>query len=428
MERGGTPHLPPLASIARVMSAVSDRTHPDVSVVMVIHGAWNLAEQALSRLTLHTERSFEVILVDNRSDDGTRTELSRLKNATVILNDENRGFGPASNQGADRARGEYLLLLNTDAFVHPAWLEPLVEALNDPRAAAAIPRYLNPDGSLQEAGALLARDGTVMPYGAGDDPELPCYRFRRTVDYGSAACMLIRRTRFMRLGGFDERYAPAYFEDVDLCLRLAHDGAAVVYEPRSTVTHVLHGSGAPAEAVRLSERHHQLFVKLRGHQLAGRPWTLVNASNQAVIAARDALATPRLLICGGSVEPATARIVEALLDGWPRARITWLTNRSLLADADVAAWSDRGIEVLGDQHSRWLGARLFHYDLVFADAKADPDLRTAIENTQPQTRTVALEDLHHSRALAEHLVILLAGAGIAPQRRRTDVRDAPRRI
>ncbi len=387
---------------------------PEVSVVMVTHGAWELAERALSELAAHTERPFEVIVVDNASDESTRAELSKLRNVQLLLNDGNRGFGPANNQGAQRARGDYLLLLNTDAYVHPGWLEPLIQTLADPSVGAAIPRYLNPDGSLQEAGALLARDGTVMPYGDGQDPELPCYRFPRTVDFGSAACMLVRRSSFTRLGGFDERYAPAYFEDVDLCLRLAGAGQSVVYEPRSTVTHVRHGSGAPVDAVRLSERNHQLFFELRGRELSGRPWTLVNASDQALIAARDALATPRVLVCAGPGEPA-ARIVSALLDSWPRVRLTWATASGPTGGEHQASWLARGVEVLGDRDLAWLDARLFHYDLVVTDPAAGPELSAAVRYTQPQAPTVGIEALDGSSALPSALVTTLAGAGIPPE-------------
>jgi GT2 family glycosyltransferase len=391
--------------------------HPEVSVVMVTHGAWDLTERALSTLAMQTDRQFEVIIVDNDSDDDTRAQLSKLRNFDVVLNDRNRGFGPANNQGAERARGDYLLLLNTDAFVHPGWLKPLLEALRDPSTGAAVPRYLNPDGTLQEAGALLARDGTVMPYGEGDDPDLPCYQFARRVDYGSAACMLLRRSAFEGVGGFDERFAPAYFEDVDLCLRLAKAGQAVVYEPRSTVTHLRHGSGEPADARRLSERNHRLFFELRGGELEGRPWTLVNASEQAVIAARDALATPRVLACLEPGDGTSELIVATLLDGWPAARITWVADSDATPRAETASWVARGVEVFWDGDFSRLHRRLFHYDIVLRRAGTNSGPPGVVGDTQPQARTIAIAE---SYGIAAKLVGALAAAGIAPQRELVD--------
>jgi GT2 family glycosyltransferase len=396
---------------------------PELSVVMVSRGGWDLIERAVSNLVEHTERSFELILVDNDSDERTRARLAELRNVRLTLNQENRGFGPASNQGAAEARGDHLLLLNTDVFVHPGWLEPLLEALDDAGAGAAVPRYLNLDGSLQEAGALVARDGTVMPYGSGDDPELPHYRFPRRVDYGSAACMLIRREDFVGRGGFDERYAPAYFEDVDFCMRLARDDLSVVFEPKSTVTHVGQGSGVPSAAVALSERNHRRFFERWGDELGGRPWTLVNASEQAVVSARDALASPRVLICSGPREPRAEALLEALVEAWPRARVTWgtdlrgwgtdLRGPDGLAHAGWLAW---GVEVAARDDVEWLGNRLFHYDLVVHGARTETQLVAAIKETQPQAPCLSLGDLPaEEHALRSGLKAVLAAAGIAPQ-------------
>ena len=222
---------------------------PEISVVIVTYGAWTLTERAIASLRAHTGRAYELIIVDNASEDETREQLSKLHDAHVILNDDNRGFGPATNQGAERARGKLLLLLNTDTFVQAGWLEPLLETIGQPGIGAVIPRYLHPDGSLQDAGTLLARDGTVHVHGDGDDAGRLCYRFRRVIDFGSAACLLIRRSTFELLGGFDANFAPAYYEDADLAMRLRQLGLSVVYEPRSTVTHLRYGSGGSDRAI-----------------------------------------------------------------------------------------------------------------------------------------------------------------------------------
>jgi hypothetical protein len=302
-------------------------------------------------------------------------------------------------------------------LVHPGWLEPLLGALAHAGVAAAVPRYLNPDGSLQEAGALLARDGTVMPYGEGDDRELPRYRFPRTIDYGSAACMLVRRENFLERGGFDERYAPAYYEDLDFCMKLRQDGLSIVFEPRSTVTHVGQGSDVGSAAVALSERNHKLFFERWGGRLAGRPWTLVNASEQAVIGARDALATPRGLICSRPDESRIEALVGALLQGWPRARITWATDLNTDRGFDADVWLARGVELASRQDLDWLGERLFHYDLIVYDTENDSELIAAIDETQPQALRASLADVDgESGALLSDLEAVLAAAGIVRQR------------
>ena len=179
------------------------RGEPELSVVVVTHGAWQFTERALSALAANTEAAYELILVDNASPDETPERLAEVGDARVILNETNCGFAPAVNRGAGHARADRLLLLNSDAFVHPGWFEPMRETLDEPGVGAAVPRFLHSDGSLQEAGALLACDGRVVVYGDGDDPKGPWYSFRRLVDFGGAACMLIRRDLFVDFGGFE---------------------------------------------------------------------------------------------------------------------------------------------------------------------------------------------------------------------------------
>jgi GT2 family glycosyltransferase len=381
------------------------RGEPEVSVVMVARGAWQMTRRAIAALSEHASRPFELIVVDNASPDETLTELERMAAVRLLRNDHNRGFGPAVNQGAELARGTYLLLLNTDAFVHEGWLEPLIAALARPGVGAVVPRCLHPDGSLQEAGALLARDGTVHLYGDGDDPQLPWYRFRRTIDYGSAVCMLMRTAEFRAAGGFDERYAPAYYEDADLCMRLADRRLSVVYEPDSVVTHVRYGSGGLDAAAELSERNRRLFAQRWASALLGRPPTLAGTSEQWITAARDAPATPRVLLC--SRERAASELARALIEGWPRGRLTWVTPR-LHERAD--GWHERGVELIDRDDPSWLGGRLFHYDLVVGEC--EPALAGTIARTQPQAARFTVDELMSGGS--EGLRSALARAGIAP--------------
>jgi GT2 family glycosyltransferase len=397
------------------MSVVlSGAANPEVSVLMVTHGSWPLTERALRALVANTRAPFELVVVDNASNDETRARLAELEHARVILNDANRGFGPATNQAAAHARAEHLLLLNTDAFVHPGWLEPMLETIRRPEVRAVVPRYLHEDGSLQEAGALLARDGTVVVYGDGSDPDAFSYRFRRVVDFGGAACMLIGANTFRSLHGFDERYAPAYYEDADLCLRIAQSGYSVMYEPRAVVTHVRFGSGSAQGAIQSSERNREPFAARWGAHLTGRPWSLRDPSQQAVIAARDGLASPRFLVSGSPIGWEVRSLVSALRVGWPESLITWATGP--LADSfDPHPWLDLGVELVASQGSAWLGQRLLHYDLAVLSGRCDAELVAALERTQPQASRVWLHGIEREpQSLTAQMSPYLIEAGIAP--------------
>src|SRR5262249_28913496 len=150
----------------------------------------------------------------------------------VLRNDANLGFGRACNQAAARARGDYLLFLNNDAELAPRCVQALVEtAEKDPRCGAVGGRIVLSDGRLQEAGSIVWNDGTAESYGRGAlDPFAPEYSYRKEVDFCSAALLLVRRDLFERLGRFDDRFAPAYYEDVDLCMGIRDLGFTVVYQ------------------------------------------------------------------------------------------------------------------------------------------------------------------------------------------------------
>ena len=246
---------------------------PDVSIVIVTHDGASVVGRAVQALIENTEPCYELILVDNGSTDATDELLRRVENATIVLNERNDGYGAANNEGSARAKGRHLLFLNQDAFVHRGWLMPLVERIESDETIGAVgPMLLNPDGSLQCAGAMLFRSGEPRCRGEGDDPDRPEYRVPRVVDYLAGACLLVRRRLFDDVGGFDPVYGLTYFEDADLCLTLAARGYRSMYEPRSRVTHV---RGTPSESLlQLADHNRTLFERRWRHILESRPLSM----------------------------------------------------------------------------------------------------------------------------------------------------------
>jgi glycosyltransferase involved in cell wall biosynthesis len=111
-----------------VTITIPSSNEPLVSVVMVLYGGWTIARRAILTLADNTDRTFELVLVENGSPDDTAARAEKeVVGARLIVNETNRGFGVASNQGAKQARAPYLCFLNSDAFVQPGWLEPLLE-------------------------------------------------------------------------------------------------------------------------------------------------------------------------------------------------------------------------------------------------------------------------------------------------------------
>jgi GT2 family glycosyltransferase/glycosyltransferase involved in cell wall biosynthesis len=179
-----------------------------------------------------------VIVVDDASTDATPEVLRRIEGIEVLTGETNVGFSGAAGRGAAAARGRVIVFLNNDAEVQPGWLEALLDAIDSaPDVGAVGCKLVFADGRLQEAGGIIWQDGTGANVGRGGDPEAPRYNVRREVDYCSGAALMIRRDLFESLGGFDPRFAPAYYEDTDLCFTLRENGFRVLYEPRATVVH-----------------------------------------------------------------------------------------------------------------------------------------------------------------------------------------------
>src|SRR5262249_14594636 len=125
------------------------------------------------------------------------------------------------------------------------------------------------DGRLQEAGSIVWSDGTCSGYGRQGTPTAPPYMFQRDIDYGSGALFFTRRELFRSLGGFDEAFAPAYYEDADFCLRLGQAGFRVVYEPRACALHFeFASSSSPADALAQQAERRPLFLAKHAEALA----------------------------------------------------------------------------------------------------------------------------------------------------------------
>jgi GT2 family glycosyltransferase len=285
------------------------RTEPS-PLVSVVLPLFNRAELTLAALESLPREGVEIILVDNGSTDRTAALLDRLDGPRIVRNPNNLGYLDAVNQAAALAQGEYLLLLNSDTLLSPGSLAAALATLEaSPDIAAVGARLVLPDGTLQEAGSIVWQDGWCQGYGRGSDPGAGPYNFQRDVDYCSAACLLIRRTDFIALDGFDPRYRPAYYEDVDLCVRLWRRGRRVVYEPRMVAIHVEHGSGSSGQAASLQRDRHALFVAAHGEWLANQPPRAAGALAARVRPSR----APRVLVIDDRVP------LRRLGSGCPRA-------------------------------------------------------------------------------------------------------------
>lgn len=366
-----------------------DPGEPEISVVLVTYGAWEWTERCLEALFETTDAAYELICVDNASPDGSADRLASIPGVRLVRSTVNLGYGVAANLAAMRARAPYLLLLNTDAIVQPGWLPPLRSVLDaEDDVAAVAARLLHLDGRLQEAGAVIWGDGMTDCYGDGDDPRRSEYRFRRDVDYASAACLLVRRSAFLDAGGFDPIYQPAYYEDTDLAMRWRSRGLRVVYQPLSTAVHKRWASSGDRSAMEhLVDRHRPVFLE-RWRALTGdRPPRPVPEDPRALLAVRDAECGTRVLGVVDRLASTTGRTIGEVVPlfggGWAGCRRSLLCFDDSAESDATASLRALGVEVVGaTEVAGWLAGRRHHYTTVLAGADLAAGLVTGLLDTQ----------------------------------------------
>ncbi len=365
---------------------------PLVSIVMVTFGAREWVERSLTALAAHTEPAYEVIVVDNGSEDGTREFLRDcVRNMSIHEAPRNLGFGIANDLAAMHARAEFICFLNSDAIVPEGWLTPLLASFADARVGAAVPVFVYPDGSLQEAGAVVEHDGLVVALGAHSDADDRQWQHRRFVAYGSAACLVVRRRDFLAIGGYDPGFGLGYYEDVDLALALRERGLRTVLEPSVRVVHA-QGASAPshADAIARRDANRERFRERRKWQLWHRPAMFGVPKAHRYVAARDADAVDRVLVLapqfprrGDRLYRSVVAIARALDEGIVTLAVPSSGDDPAVARELIA----NGVEAVAvDDWDVWFDRRRCHYAVVVTDL--EPELvratRHALADTQPQ--------------------------------------------
>lgn len=212
---------------------------PTVSVIIP---AWNGApwiDACLASALAHLPASTDFIVVDDASTDDTAAIVARHETTgrvRLFHNTINEGFARTVNRGLAEARGAVVALLNQDSLTPGDWLSPLLAAMGaDNRVGIAGCRLLYPDGSVQHAGGRIDRRGE----GTHDrvDPPLGPDGLA-DMDYVTGAALAMRRSCLEAIGSLDEKFAQAYYEDVDLCFRARRAGFRVVYCPAAELVHV----------------------------------------------------------------------------------------------------------------------------------------------------------------------------------------------
>ena len=297
----------------------------DVTAITVTYGSSESLDRTCGSLSRTTRdgsvHAIHHVIVTQPDETGERATVP--SSAREIRIDENLGFAGANSLAVAETSSEYLAFLNPDLELTEGWLDPLIEALNDPAVAIAAPVLLNDWGDVDEAGQAVFSDGGTLAIGGAHWPRFPnsypSVMFDRDIDYASAACWLMRRSMFDELGGFSSAYYPAYFEDADFGQRVQQAGYVTRLVSARPVVH--HHEGASAERVAIAERSRSVFEEKWAAQLLTKPDRSLLETNH--VAVRDHLCESTTI---ESVSPDAIDAFAATAASDPRNRYTALVS------------------------------------------------------------------------------------------------------
>lgn len=252
------------------MSAPEDSI---LTVVVVTYFSGPSLDRFLDTLAAATVRPYEVIVADNGSTDGAPQRAAGRTDVTLLHTGGNLGYGRAANMGAAKGGGDWLVVANPDVVWEPGTLDTMLGAAERwPRAGAFGPAIRTGDGALYPSARALPSLGRGIGHALcgwwwPSNPWTAAYRRERgtpkegPAGWLSGSCMLLRRSVFEEVQGFDPAYF-MYFEDIDLCERIGHAGWQCVYVPTAVVTHEGGHSTKLASAAMVDEHHRSAYLYL----------------------------------------------------------------------------------------------------------------------------------------------------------------------
>ncbi|HHT8829283.1 TPA: glycosyltransferase family 2 protein [Burkholderia cenocepacia] len=220
---------------------------PMVSIIIPTRNGLSLLRQCIESILQRTTYSnYEIIVVDNGSDERETLDylatLSTHERILIVRDDRPFNYSALNNRACARARGDYIALVNNDIeVISPGWLEEMLGHATRPEVGAVGAKLLYSDDTVQHAGVILGLSGAADHLHRGLRREDPGYQARAAVVQSlsavTAACLVVRKSLYVEIGGLNEVSLPVAFNDIDFCLRIKSAGYRIIWTPFAELYH-----------------------------------------------------------------------------------------------------------------------------------------------------------------------------------------------
>ena len=408
--------------VAHMRRLVADKGQLKTPEVTIIIPSYNHVEYTIacvmSLLEHATKHQYEIIIGNNISTDETRATFEAVGGIiSCITHKQNGGFITNCNLSAKHARGEYIVLLNNDTMIIDGWLNELIAPFARFNNVGLVgSKLLMSDGRLQEAGAIVWKDGSGWNFGRDADALSPEFNYLKDVDYCSGASIAISTKTWNELGGFDERYLPAYYDDLDLAFAVRTKGLRTLYAPASVLIHhegITHGTDTTTGIKAYQVENRKKFAAKWAKILKAENYE----SGDNVYLARDrSRSRPHMLMIDHYVpqfdRDAGSRLMfehcKMFIDAG--FKMTFWPDNLFYDTAYVKALQDLGVEVIyGGQHvnkfSEWIAEAGAHIDYAFLSrAHVSEKYIDAIKESSKAKILFCGHDLHVWRLEEEYKI------------------------
>tara|TARA_B100000674_G_C37965856_1_gene974541 strand:- start:732 stop:3443 length:2712 start_codon:yes stop_codon:yes gene_type:complete len=388
---------------------------PLLSIIIPVFGNLEFLSRCLYSIQLaKIDLTYEVIVVDDCGNESVSSKFSDKKNGVkLIQNKKNLGFTLSCNNGAKKAAGDYLCFLNSDTIVTDFWADSAIETFKSQTNVGVVgPRLLNNDGTLQESGGIVFSNGDAANIGKNKRSDNSWFKYVKEVDYVSGASLFISKKDFKKVGGFDENFSPAYYEDTSLCLDVRHKlNKRVMVNPLSSVIH--HEGATNGRDESSGFKKYQALNKSKFFEKHRVDLKDYGKSYEDIINKRDKYIKGNILIIDQCIptprEDSGSKdmdnIIQAILDLNYRPHLFALSNRGETLETDI--YYKKGVHcIFGEEHINFKSFIKKYGDTfekiiisrVNSYEEISPDLIKFSPNSYKLFYTV---DLHHIRLKSE---------------------------